>query len=89
MAGADFGFMSTTLDQGVALHYSKGREASAASTVLAIQACRARHATTISKTCQCSWGWKVRFQLWPGMILLLHADGRGKPRRAHRFLVPN
>ena len=35
-AGADYGFMSTTLDQGVALHYSGGNE-DAASTVLAIQ----------------------------------------------------
>ena len=35
-AGADFGFMSTTLDQAVALHYSKGKD-TAASTVLSIQ----------------------------------------------------
>ena len=33
----DYGFMSTTLDQAVALHYSKARESAAASTVLAIQ----------------------------------------------------
>ena len=35
-AGADYGFMSTTLDQAVALHYSSGNEA-AANTVLSIQ----------------------------------------------------
>ena len=33
----DYGFMSTTLDQAVALHYSKAKESSAVSTVLAIQ----------------------------------------------------
>ena len=36
-AGADYGFMSTTLDQGVALSYSKGETKNAASTVFAIQ----------------------------------------------------